>query len=67
MLDANPIIAQDVALLTCQPVAIRLLVSCHPAEQAVRRTAGKSKETALFIQSLATISPDDSLWQITCL
>jgi hypothetical protein len=26
-----------------------------------------SKQIALFIQSLATISPDDSLWQITCL
>jgi hypothetical protein len=36
-------------------------------EQAARRTAGKKiKRPPLFIQSLATISPDDSLWQITC-
>ena len=57
----------SVSLLTSQPLAIAPLVSCHADEQSAPRTAGKSKQTTLFIQSLATISPDDSLWQSTCL
>jgi hypothetical protein len=55
--------AQDVSLLTSQPVAIAPLVSSHPDEQSAPRTAARSKRTPLFIQSLATIH----FWQSTCL
>jgi hypothetical protein len=64
---AKPNDVQDVGLLTKSPGCHALLVSSHPDEQSARRTGGKSKQPVLFIQSLATISPDDSLWQITCL
>jgi hypothetical protein len=46
--------------------AIALSVSGHPDEQVARRMDGKSKQIALLIGLLATISADDSLWQIAC-